>query len=390
MGTADLRGRLAALPGVISATVGDETVALLLRADADPRLLKARAQAICAEMGETRPLVVLGGRAAAGALAGSRGAGSGSRGRRTTPVTMALASAFVLSAVVLAPGESNRPNPLSRRPPSGSVALAPLPPGPAHEAVASPALSAPPATLTGSTPPTFVQGLAPLPSLARSAAAGAGPLLVGLGTAGAAAGPAAPPAPGFSSPIFGPQLASAGPSMPRPVEPGQAAAPRRPTQPTATAGPKGKEAPAEPVADAPAPLAETRTSSPEIAASVSDDAILSASAVDDRRLHRRSGDRDRRSYVSRQISRQPASRATEPLRKAGKPEEGDKGDPADDAPKAVNADNAGDGGNTGNAGVAGDAGNSGNRADRADRDDRIGRWGGAGNTARTARGGLRT
>lgn len=289
MEPADLQGRLAALPGVISATVGDETVALL-GADADPRLLKARAQAVCAEMGETRPLVVAGGRAGAGA-GGPGGRGSGSLGRHTTPVTIALASVFVLSAVVLAPGGSNRSNPLSRRQSSPSVALAPAAPAPAEEAVAPPADSLTPATPTESPVPTFTRAFAPAPSSPRPAALGAGPGLVRLETASSASGPAPAPAPAFSTPTFGPQLASARPATSRSAEPGKDATPPGHGQPTATAASTETPAPAEPVPTT--PTAETRTSSPQVAASGSDDPTLSASSVGGRRAHRKTATAER-------------------------------------------------------------------------------------------------
>ncbi|HUR17687.1 MAG TPA: hypothetical protein VMZ51_01965 [Acidimicrobiales bacterium] len=127
MATDVLLRRLAMIPGVVACTVGDDTVGLRVHPDADPRLLKARAQVACAEMGETRPLVVVGGchgGAAGGVMDASAGAALTST-RWASSLSVALTSLFVLSAVIIAPWGSDGTGPLARRPPPARVALAP-------------------------------------------------------------------------------------------------------------------------------------------------------------------------------------------------------------------------------------------------------------------------
>lgn len=343
--------------------MGEETVALLLRADADPRLLKARAQAICAEAGETRPLVVLGGRASAGSLAGSGGAASGSWGRRTTPVTMVLASLFVLSAILLAPGDSNPPNPLSRRPPSGLASPGAVP---ARGLETSPTVSAPPALRTGPKLPTFV-GSPPVASLPTTVAVGAGPVLARPETASSSAtGSVGGPALESGPPTFGPELASAVPSVSRPAGPDQATAPHRPGQPSATDAFEESTAPPGPVADGPAP--GIRTSSRGVLATSSEEPTFSASAVSDHRVHRKSADHGRRSSTDHRA----AWRATELPSKA---ETADKADPA---------------ARSASAGGTRNAGNDGNFENRGAMAERTGRWGDTDGPSRTGPGGRPT
>lgn len=56
-----LEGRLRALPGVLDCSLNDAGVALLVHPEVDVRLLQARAQAVFAELGDPRPLMIMGG-----------------------------------------------------------------------------------------------------------------------------------------------------------------------------------------------------------------------------------------------------------------------------------------------------------------------------------------
>lgn len=258
MASGDLQSRLGDLPGVLSCTVNGETVALLLHPDVDPRLLKARAQAICAEVGESRPLIVVGGRSPVRAGAGA-GVGVGPRAaaaagaigggwrtgvpaffsRRATPVTIAVLTLFVLSAVVLAPGDGDRPGPFSRPNGPPSVALAPSPSGlPSPAAPGTPAASP--------TAPSFDLAGAPLQTGAEVVVPG--PVVVGLPAsgfafvAGAGAGQANRGAALIPEPIgIGTPLASPSPAPATAVSssagPGSSTALTPPAQPVAAAAP---------------------------------------------------------------------------------------------------------------------------------------------------------
>lgn len=270
----DLHSRLCGLPGVLSCTVNDETVALLLHPEVDPRLLKARAQAVCAEIGESRPLIVVGGRspgrAGAGAGVGAGvgvgvGAGAGAAGsgwrtgvaaffaRRATPVSIAVLSLFVLSAVVLAPSDSDRPTLLPQPQRSPSVALGPPPFAvPTEAATGTPDVIAPPAV------PSFQVVGSPVSD--GSSAVAAGPVLVGLPASAFAFGPGTAASPADLGPVV--ILETVGIAIPSPS----------PSPPATSAGP-GPSA-GSPPPPAPAPAAEptqdaSRTSSPLLAASSS-------------------------------------------------------------------------------------------------------------------------
>lgn len=261
MASDDLQSRLTDLPGVLSCTVKDDTVALLLRPEVDPRLLKARAQAVCAEVGETRPLIVVGGRSAAGAGAAS-GVGAGGGGwrnavpallaRRATPVSIALLSLFVLSAVVLAPSDPDRPAPFSRPPRSPSVALVPSP-------GAVPPLAGPGAPFVVATPraPSSALSVPPFPPGVSSVAAE--PVLVGPPASGFAFAPGA----AASQAAVAPTLIPGTVGVVTPLASSAAA-------PTAAAGPGTSTGPTPATSPAAAPVQETsRTSSPQLAASSS-------------------------------------------------------------------------------------------------------------------------
>lgn len=149
----DLHGRLAAIPGVLTCTLTEETVALLVHPEVDSRLLKARAQVACAELGDRRPLIIVGGLPAPSA----RGAvgGSGTRSRRATPLAIAAASLFVLSAVVIIPVNEDRRAPArGETSPAATVAVAatPLAPVPAQGDPASEAKSREPSAFTPVSP----------------------------------------------------------------------------------------------------------------------------------------------------------------------------------------------------------------------------------------------
>lgn len=155
MVTGDLQERLAAIPGVLNCRVTDETVALLVHPEVDCRLLKARAQVACAELGDRRPLLVAGGlpSAPAAGVAGSLG----SRSRRATPLAMAVASLFVLSAVALVPIETGGSRAPGQHAAPQAVALAPSPSRAPSPVVRVPATAAIP---TRATP--VVPGLLPV------------------------------------------------------------------------------------------------------------------------------------------------------------------------------------------------------------------------------------
>ncbi|MGH9179275.1 MAG: hypothetical protein ACRD0N_12075, partial [Acidimicrobiales bacterium] len=70
MGGGGLRARLCGLPGVLDCRFTGEAVVVVATPGTDTRLLRARAQAVCADAGEPRPLEV---RTAAVAAAGSSG-----------------------------------------------------------------------------------------------------------------------------------------------------------------------------------------------------------------------------------------------------------------------------------------------------------------------------
>lgn len=99
-----LEGRLRSLPGVLDCSLNDAGVALLVHPEIDTRLLKARAQAIFAEMGDPRPLVLVGGYPAKG----RRGAGAGGGLRRfgradATPLSLVVFAILVLCLLAVVP-----------------------------------------------------------------------------------------------------------------------------------------------------------------------------------------------------------------------------------------------------------------------------------------------
>ena len=272
MASDELRSRLASLPGVVSCTVDEETVALLLDHDVDPRLLKARAQAVCAEMGECRPLIVAGGRnfgaaragagpgvgAAAAAAAGWRSGVPAFVARRATPVSIAVMSLVVLSAVVLAPDDGVGPGPLSRNPSSPSVvALAPLlkrppllaePGGPALRNVSplGPVVSSFPTEAALTTEPGPVPG---------------GPTTTDFVLVSTTFGPAGVAPPVALLPVHvGPPVATPAGAASTPAAPSPST-----TAPTAGAAPSSAPAPTAPAPTAAPP--SSRSSSPLLATS---------------------------------------------------------------------------------------------------------------------------
>jgi hypothetical protein len=56
-----LEDRLRALPGVLDCSLTDAGVALLVHPEVDARVLQARAHAVFAELGDPRPLMIMGG-----------------------------------------------------------------------------------------------------------------------------------------------------------------------------------------------------------------------------------------------------------------------------------------------------------------------------------------
>lgn len=326
----DLENRLAELPGVLSCTLNEDTVRLVLDSHADPRLLKARAQAVCAEMGETRPLIVSGGRASgiSAAAAARRPAGAAASARRATPVSIAVASLFVLSAVALVPDEPGRSGRGPARQPSQSVALAPEPPpsivaspvvpavpaGPVSDAVDS-ALSRVPVPGGEVGGPSLLRP--PTPQFAfRAVVANTGTL-----TRAVAAAPAAT-AQLLTSPL---------PPAPRPTSAGSL--PLTPGRPTTPSG-GTLVAPAPPPDPAPAPPptpvpVSGRTPPPQMASDDPPEPTTSPGGHG-RRGHK-PADRDRRGDDRVASRHDPHSGASAPERKPEKPEKND--DPGREAKK---------------------------------------------------------
>jgi hypothetical protein len=106
-----LGGRLRRLPGVLDCSVIDGGVALLVHPEVDIRVLKARAQAVMFELGDDRPLLLIGG------LGSSPAAGDG----RRSPFSL---GAFVVAVLCLLALMPTAAPPRPRPPFSGPLAAA--------------------------------------------------------------------------------------------------------------------------------------------------------------------------------------------------------------------------------------------------------------------------
>jgi hypothetical protein len=96
-----LDARLRRLPGVLDCSVLAGGVALLVHPEVDVRVLKARAQAVFAELGDERPLVIMGGMVEEPPR---RGGWLSVVGRREpTPATLSLFVVVVLCLLALVP-----------------------------------------------------------------------------------------------------------------------------------------------------------------------------------------------------------------------------------------------------------------------------------------------
>jgi hypothetical protein len=96
-----LEDRLRRLPGVLDCSVLAGGVALLVHPEVDVRVLKAKAQAVFAELGDERPLVIMGGLASEPARRGGWLAVVG-RGE-PTPASLSVFVVLVLCLLALVP-----------------------------------------------------------------------------------------------------------------------------------------------------------------------------------------------------------------------------------------------------------------------------------------------
>lgn len=243
-----LGDRLSRLPGVAECAVGDETVRLVATPGTDLRLLRARAQAVCAEAGDRRTLSV--------AVAPTKSSGPVVLRPQSVLLTrlggskaVALGSLAALGLIAVLPGDQRggpaplaAPVPLtaaaSRQPPIVGNALAQalrLPPDDARRRDTQPVVVVEDAV------PSITVTLAGSPASVRLSAAGR------RHDAGPAAPPEAPPAP------------AAAPESPSTTTPSAAPAPApAPTTSTVTAATKltGKgKAKAKPAASSTSPAA---------------------------------------------------------------------------------------------------------------------------------------
>lgn len=109
--------RLRGLPGVVDCTASDHGVVLVIDPDADARLLKARAQALLAESGDGRPLVVVVGSAATASPAGEPVAASAG-----SLAAFAIAVLLLLAVMPTAPRSDSG----ERRPAPADTAAMPI------------------------------------------------------------------------------------------------------------------------------------------------------------------------------------------------------------------------------------------------------------------------
>ena len=166
-----LEGRLRALPGVLDCSLNDAGVALLVHPEVDTRVLQARAQAVFAELGDPRPLMIMGGMPSTRAR---RAAGFARLD--ATPLSLTVFTVLVLCLLALIPiaprpgwggGDQAAEAPLGQLEIASSLTPELFRPAAAVVRTRRPAVAEPAAAVVAPAPPPVVADEKPDPARGR-------------------------------------------------------------------------------------------------------------------------------------------------------------------------------------------------------------------------------